>query len=124
MTNMILVGLGGFLGAVSRYGLGVFLKNPSWCGGFPISTFLVNVLGSFAIGCLSSLVRGHELGEWVTPFLVIGFLGAFTTFSTFSFEALQLFKQSQYLLLFIQLFGTFSLSILGCAIGLKIGGAA
>ena len=87
MSQFLSVGLGGFLGAVARYGVSCLpLKNN--CG-FPISTLLVNVAGAFLIGLLAAWAgkAGHLSPGWVL-FLQTGFCGGFTTFSTFRLQVL------------------------------------
>ncbi len=92
MKYLLFIALGGAGGAVSRYLLANWLHG-LWEGRFPIGTFLVNVLGSFAIGLMYVLLVERELihPDW-RGVLMIGFLGAFTTFSTFSLEAISLFE--------------------------------
>jgi CrcB protein len=83
------VSLGGGLGALARYGVGLLV--PTEPGRFPWGTFGINVLGCLLIGMLmvvaTELVRTHRL---VRPFLGVGVLGGFTTFSTYSVESLRL----------------------------------
>jgi CrcB protein len=90
MTHLLLVGMGGFIGAVARYGISGLVQN-RWGGSFPLGTLVVNLLGCFLLGILMSLVEDHPL---LTPnaraFLAIGVLGAFTTFSTFGYETCRL----------------------------------
>lgn len=89
----VFIALGGALGATMRYFLTQLLVQ--WFGkGFPFGTLLVNVIGSFCLGVLYGLFEhGHiETALWKTT-LGIGFLGAFTTFSTFSLDTLLLFQQ-------------------------------
>ncbi|QRP50812.1 fluoride efflux transporter CrcB [Amycolatopsis sp. FDAARGOS 1241] len=80
-----MIALGGALGAVARYGLAVLL--PTQPGHFPLATFLTNVSGCFLIGILMVAVTeawtAHRL---VRPFLGIGILGGYTTFSTYTVE--------------------------------------
>lgn len=80
------VAIGGVLGALSRYGLIHLFPHVS--GQFPWSTFSANVIGSVLIGFCYVLIidKGIVPSHW-RPFLVIGFLGAFTTFSTFALDA-------------------------------------
>ena len=96
MIRYFLVGIGGFLGAVSRYGLSGLVHQVLKRPGFPFGTLSVNVLGSLLIGVAMGLV---ETTEWITPslrlLLLIGFLGGFTTFSTFSYETLALFRHGE-----------------------------
>lgn len=87
---MIYVALGGFLGAIARYGLSRFIQS-IFNIGYPIATFLINSLGSFLIGFVVG--QGYSISAQL--FGVIGFLGAFTTFSTFSFEVIQLFEKNE-----------------------------
>jgi fluoride exporter len=86
------VALGGALGSVARYACsGVAVR---WLGaGFPWGTLFVNVAGSFAIGLLAALVTADgrpALGNDARAFLIVGVLGGFTTFSSFSLETLNL----------------------------------
>ena len=81
--------LGGGLGAVSRFGLssGIqTLAEHTRLQRFPVGILACNLLGSFLIGCLFGYIasRGNEHPAWLHPFAVTGFLGAFTTFSTFA----------------------------------------
>lgn len=92
MTNWICVGVGGFLGAIARYGLGG-LAHRCFPGTFPIGTWAVNVLGCFAIGAIMTLVQDRQvLSPEVRLFLGIGFLGSFTTFSTLGYETMELIR--------------------------------
>lgn len=87
------VAAGGALGAVSRYGvtLGVARLGAS---GFPYATLLVNVLGSFCIGIVVAWLGGRaDINQALRPMIQVGFLGAFTTFSAFSLDALLLIEQ-------------------------------
>lgn len=88
------VGLGGFLGANARYWLGVWVQGRLG-EAFPWGTFVVNVTGSFALGLLMALVteRFTVPGNPVLRLSVaVGFLGAYTTFSTFEYETLALLR--------------------------------
>lgn len=90
MRILLLVGSGGFIGAVLRYAVGAAVPLKSALH-FPWGTFLVNLIGSFLIGgILAYSIRGMMTNEW-RLFLAAGFCGGFTTFSAFSFETLTLF---------------------------------
>ena len=95
--NFFLVFLGGGIGATARYWLqGVVYRYTS--AGFPYGTLAVNVLGSFAIGFLMSLFEERfVVNASLRVFLTIGILGGFTTFSSFSFETMALFREGSYL---------------------------
>jgi len=90
-VNLLLVALGGAAGSVARYltVLGVARLVPN----FPAGVMAINVLGSFVIGVLFVVLTGPRAA--VSPLLVAGFLGGFTTFSTFSLDALRLWESGQ-----------------------------
>lgn len=96
ISTTLAVALGGAIGAVSRFWLSVAVERLN-SSQFPLGTFLVNVLGSFLIGVcfILFLEKLHLVDSW-RPLLVVGFLGALTTFSTFSLDALLLFQQGHY----------------------------
>ena len=96
MTKTLLVGLGGFLGSVLRFLLGGVVQGLFRSASFPIGTLAVNALGCFAIGALSEVAETRGiLSDRTRAFAVIGVLGGFTTFSAFSNETLNLFRDGQ-----------------------------
>ncbi|HWR67048.1 MAG TPA: fluoride efflux transporter CrcB [Bellilinea sp.] len=96
MEKIILIGTGGFIGAVLRYFVGNATQTWSKAESFPAGTLIVNLIGCLVIG-LSSHVREYSaiISPEARSFLYIGILGAFTTFSTFSNETVNLFRQGQ-----------------------------
>lgn len=91
---MLLVGAGGFLGSVARYLLGGWAHRLFPLTTFPVGTLVVNVTGCFVIGALSALLEGRQLfSPAARLFLIVGILGGFTTFSTFSYETLGLARE-------------------------------
>lgn len=82
---------GGSIGALLRFVLAAIPHKYYW-GSFPVGTLFVNLLGSFLIGFLFILFGKDQMPENLKLFLFIGILGSFTTFSTFMFESLNLFK--------------------------------
>lgn len=87
MKDILLVGCGGFVGSVCRFLIGK-LTNHYWSGGFPLATFMVNMLGCMVIGILFGLLENHKiLSPSHNLLLVTGFCGGFTTFSTFANES-------------------------------------
>ncbi len=91
------VGVGGFLGANLRYALGGWLAN-HWGTAFPWSTLFINVSGSLAIGLLLTVLTDKLVADpaW-RLLLVVGFLGGYTTFSSYTFEALALAADGEWL---------------------------
>ncbi len=107
----MLVMLGGAIGAALRYGLGAWVQG--WSGpGFPWSTFLINISGSFLIGLVLRLsLEGALSPEW-RLFLTVGLLGGYTTFSTFSFETLALVQQGEWFKALLYVVGSVVLGFL------------
>lgn len=86
LRNFVLVGAGGMAGALARYGFAIAVDR-WWLGSFPMATFLINVSGSFFFGLVIALgLERAAIGPDLRLALTTGFLGAFTTFSTFEFE--------------------------------------
>ncbi|MDQ0319979.1 CrcB protein [Pararhizobium capsulatum DSM 1112] len=95
MAHIILVALGGALGSVLRYLVGLGTLR-SFGPGFPWGTLTVNVTGSFLIGVLSEVViRKFGASPEMRVFLVTGILGGYTTFSAFSLDAVTLFERGE-----------------------------
>lgn len=95
MKYLLFIAIGGASGAVSRYLLATWAHR-LWEGHMPVGTLLVNVLGSFVIGAVYVLLVEKQLlhPDW-RGVLMVGFLGAFTTFSTFSLETINLIEAGQ-----------------------------
>jgi CrcB protein len=88
---VLLIAVAGALGAVARYGLGGLVHK--WAGaGFPWGTLIVNLLGCFALGLLMRLSLDNAVSDETRLMIGTGFLGAFTTFSTFGYETLRLLE--------------------------------
>jgi len=92
MKQLLVIGLGGFVGALLRYALSTFTQTALRNVNFPYGTLVVNLLGCFLIGLLSALAELRPVPPELRAFLLIGLLGAFTTFSTFSNESLNLLR--------------------------------
>ncbi len=96
MGNIFIAGLGGFLGAILRYVIGSWVRQLSGNHPFPYGTLTVNVLGCLAIGLATQLFEIKQVFSQETRiFLLVGLLGAFTTFSTFGIETLNLFQEGK-----------------------------
>jgi len=93
LPQLLWVGLGGFLGSISRFVMAGLFNRLSPALGFPVGTLTVNILGCLLIGLLHGLAETRSLlGPDIRIFLFIGVLGGFTTYSTFGFESLALIK--------------------------------
>lgn len=97
--HLIYIFLGGGLGAITRFGLSSGIQSiaeHTRLHRFPIGIFACNIVGSFLIGCLFGYIasKGNQHSAWLHPLAVTGFLGAFTTFSTFALDTQKLFASS------------------------------
>jgi CrcB protein len=90
MSHLLFIFLGGGLGAISRFGLDHGLHKLTRVHAFPIGILACNLLGCFLIGCAVSYAT-KAAPTWFAPLIITGFLGGFTTFSTFSKDSLHLF---------------------------------
>lgn len=114
--NVLLVGCGGFLGAVLRYliscGIGKLFS-----GRFPLATLLINIAGCFLIGFVTAVFINNKRAAL---FFATGILGGFTTFSTFSLETLQLWQNGDTLLAALNIFLSMIFGLLGVVAGKKL----
>ncbi len=95
MKEVIIVGMGGFLGSALRFKVGGWILHHTENWKFPLSTFVVNVIGCLIIGILAGVIeREHGLGAYGRIFLFTGLLGGFTTFSAFGLETMYLIRTS------------------------------
>ena len=116
--TLLAVGLGGFLGAVARAYV-VHFTNKHIPIDFPFGILLVNILGSFIIGCLFAAIAHNLISDITKSFLITGFLAAFTTYSTFAIESFFLLQTSFFLgitNMTLNLFGT----VIAAASGYKL----
>ena len=113
----LLIGLGGFLGANARYLVSGWIAH-RWGVVFPWGTFVANISGSFLLGMLMGILQHHPT---VSPnyrlFFAVGFLGAYTTFSTFSYETVRLAQDQGTRLAVLNIVGSASLGLIGVLLG-------
>lgn len=121
MRQIILVGVGGCLGAAVRYKLGgmVLHMTPGWR--FPLSTFIINVSGCLVAGLLAGLVEKRDLfAPDVRLLLFTGILGGFTTFSAFGLETVYLIQRQQTLIALANVVASVVGGVLALWLGIKI----
>lgn len=97
LISSAVVGSGGFIGALARYGIGGLVHRQVPLSVFPWGTLVVNLTGCLMIGLLAGLGESRQLfGPQFRLFMLIGVLGGFTTFSTFGFETLAMLRAAEY----------------------------
>lgn len=117
MQKTLYIGFAGALGAVARYKLGQVVEL-NFKSAFPVGTLLVNVLGCFMMGLIGAWFYEKDIFHPdIKPTLMIGFLGAFTTFSTFTYNTWELFKDGQHMFAGLNV----TLHLLACFVGLFVG---
>ncbi len=118
MLNTIgLVAVGGAIGAVARYSM-VLWATRMFGAGFPVGTMLVNIMGSFVMGMVAVVFLHKAHHPVITPLVMTGILGGFTTFSAFSLDALALFEKGKIASAGFYVFGSVGLSIIALFLGL------
>ena len=90
------ISIGAVLGANARFLLGGWALDRLGAE-FPYGTLLINLTGSFAIGLVYAIIERHGAPDWVRPLVIVGFLGAYTTFSTFSLDTLALAERGAWI---------------------------
>lgn len=119
--TLLLVGAGGFFGAISRYLVDGWVSNATG-GGFPWGTLVVNVTGSFVLGSLFALsVERGVLSPALRAPVLIGFIGAYTTFSTLTLETWRLVEDGSYIAAFGNIGGSMVLGLAAVVAGLAVG---
>lgn len=120
MVNILAIALGGALGAVSRYGLGLFVTQ-RWNQSFPLGTFIINITGAFLLGFLNVLfIERLTVSPAVRLGIGIGFIGAYTTFSTFSFEVINLLESGSFFTAALYTILSIAVGFAGAALGVGL----
>ena len=118
MFPFLLVGAGGAIGAMARFGFSQLVGRFS-SAGFPLATLVINILGSFAMGLVMGLLAkfNPSWSEGARLFLTVGILGGFTTFSAFSLDTIVLLERGEWVMAGLYVL----LSVALCLIGLYLG---
>lgn len=121
MLKIVVVGLGGFLGANLRFWVGTWAVG-RYGDGFPWGTLIVNLVGCFGLALFATLIQSrYEVSESTRLLVATGFLGALTTFSTFSVESFNLYQNGQTMTAAIYLLSSLILGLFGVVLGTALG---
>ena len=118
--NYLLIFTFGAAGAISRYAMDGWITN-LFNAQFPWGTLVINILGSLVLGFVAEITTAYLINPSWRVALGIGFLGAFTTFCTFSYETVRLLQDSSFFLACINVAATLSLGLVAVYIGILIG---
>lgn len=116
MKEFLLVGAGGAIGSMLRYAGNLLYNSKS----FPVTTFLINIIGSFVIGLVIGYSVKYQSSTNWKLFLATGICGGFTTFSAFSFENLVLLQNGKFFTCLLYIAGSVVLGIAAAWLGYKI----
>jgi fluoride exporter len=117
---MLFVGIGGILGAITRFLLGKWIANKI-TSTIPVGTWFINISGSFILGLLAFLHMGGKIQDWEWLLIGTGFLGAYTTFSTFGYETIQMLQSKKNKLAFYYVTSSVLLGVLFAWMGSLFG---
>ncbi|HEX6971106.1 MAG TPA: fluoride efflux transporter CrcB [Limnochordia bacterium] len=121
MSRYLWIGCGGFLGAVARYWLGTYISSRVPAA-FPLGTFVVNVSGSLLLGCVASAgIDAGLIPPRLCTALSVGFLGGYTTFSSWHLETMRLMEAGRFWLATTNALGGLAAGMCGLWIGLSLG---
>jgi len=121
LVNLLAVGGGGCLGAMARYAVAT-LAARVFGTAFPIGTFIINISGTFLLGCFLSLVSGRvQVTDTTRLAIAVGFLGAYTTFSTYMYESNALLGDGSGLKAMFNLLGSLMIGVAAMKFGLLVG---
>ena len=116
----VAVGVGGFLGAIARYALGTYIGGRYGLR-FPLGTFIINVSGSFLIGLILTLLARTTASAYWRYLIPIGFIGAYTTFSTFEYETLRAIQEGQLMTGFLNVALSLVVGFVAVWVGAELG---
>ncbi|MDA8442104.1 MAG: fluoride efflux transporter CrcB [Peptococcaceae bacterium] len=117
----LFIAVGGMLGALARFGLGTWIGQ-RWNNAYPLGTFLINITGAFVLGFINVYFLERTV---VSPALRlgigVGFLGAYTTFSTFTYEAMRLIEDGSYMLALGYVSASAVIGLIAVYLGMTLG---
>lgn len=120
MPNFLVIAVGGAMGALSRYTLGIWISN-KWNQEFPMHTFLINITGAFLLGFLNILfIERLNVSPLWRLGIGVGFLGAFTTFSTFGNEVISLLEGGHLMTAGLYTILSIAVGFTGVALGVSL----
>ena len=123
MRTIVAIGIAGALGALARYGIGGLIAGRS-ARAFPWETFVVNVTGSFVLGFAFTIMTEQlTTGPWLRIAVTVGFVGAYTTFSTLAFETYRLIEDGALALAAANVFGSAAAGLVAVYLGVVAGRA-
>ena len=123
MIDYLYLAIGAVAGTIARYRIGVWITGmQSGIAGFPWGTLVINISGSLLLGVLMRYFTASPAGNPLQLMLTVGFCGAYTTFSTFSYETITLLMEGETTLALLYIAGSVISSILFCYIGYLLGG--
>lgn len=111
-----IIACGGAVGAILRYGVMQFVSRTDQQ--FPYATFTVNIAGSFILGILAAYSLSHTVDDKMRLLLIVGILGSFTTFSTFSLDAIMLIQRNEWFTALLYVLLSVTLSLLATISGM------
>jgi CrcB protein len=120
LRTALLIGLGGFVGANLRYWLGGWIAQKIGVL-FPIETMLINISGSFLLGLFMTLALHYTWSPEWRQVVAIGFIGSFTTYSTYEYESLRLLQEGAWVKAGLNLFGSLALGLIAVILGVALG---
>jgi CrcB protein len=121
MRTVVGVAVAGAMGALARYGLDGWISQRTG-GAFPWGTFVINVTGAFLLGFVFTVLTERlRVSPWVRSSITIGFLGAYTTFSTFTFETFRLLEDGAYFLGMANAVGSLAAGLIAVYAGVVLG---
>ena len=121
IARCLVVGAGGLLGAIARYAVGVWIES-FWRRDFPLATFLVNVSGCFILGFFLAIATERmNISPMMRLLVATGFVGAYTTFSTFEYETQRLTTTGAFGWALVNVLASVAIGFLAIRLGVQLG---